>query len=150
MHRVTADEGALDAELGAKQVWCHEFRLSLKRLEEAFLQDMIPALGPRQPTDTFSMQRLVQAYEKNETWCHTVIALIGGRNPNPYPNTTLFKLQYGVTILELQSKSGDDFGFFALRQFIARGRLSSTRRPRGHPSWPSWLPCPRADAAFAH
>jgi hypothetical protein len=56
--------GGFNAELGAKQVWCHEFRLSLKRLEEAFLQNMIPALGPRQPTDTFSMQRLVQAYEK--------------------------------------------------------------------------------------
>ncbi len=30
-----------------------------------------------------------------KSWCHTVIALMGGRNPNPYPNTALFKLQYG-------------------------------------------------------
>jgi hypothetical protein len=61
---LTKARGGLDAELGAKQVWCHEFRLSMQRLEEAFSQGMIPAMEPRQPGDKISMQRLVQAYEK--------------------------------------------------------------------------------------
>ncbi len=61
---LTKARGGLDAELGAKQVWCHEFRLSVKRLEEAFLQGIIPALEPRQLGDIYSMQRLAQAYEK--------------------------------------------------------------------------------------
>ncbi len=60
---LTKARGNLDVDLGGKQVWCHEFRLCVERLAEAFEGDMIPAMGRRETGAKFSMESFLKAYE---------------------------------------------------------------------------------------
>jgi hypothetical protein len=63
---LTKARGNLDPELGAKQVWCHEFRVAVARLEKLFAVDTIPTLRRVDAGGTFSMAAYLKAHEKEK------------------------------------------------------------------------------------
>ncbi len=59
---LTKARGNLDPDLRAKQVWCHEFRVAVARLEKLFAVDAIPTLRRVDTDGTFSMAAYLKAH----------------------------------------------------------------------------------------